>query len=96
MIRLILSILISAVTWFQFLDWARGKTEGQINKMQEAAFNTPGADAPVPIAVLMAGVSVVTAHFTVGRFLRLRRWQTLTSLMLGLGAGVFLFAKRVQ
>ena len=66
MIRLLLSVVISATSWFEFLDWAWGETEGQIDKMQDAAFDTPGVESPVPPAVLMAALSVVAGHFAIG------------------------------
>lgn len=96
MIRLLLGILISAAAWFEFLGWAWGETEDQIDKMQDAAFETPGAEAPVPMAVFMAALSVIAGHFTVGRLLRMRRWQTFLAMVAGAAAGAFLFTKRVE
>ncbi len=60
--------------------------------MQDAAFDTPGMEPPVPPAVLMAALSVVAGHFAMGRLLRMRRWQSMLSLVLGvMAAAVLLF-----
>ncbi|MEZ4580212.1 MAG: hypothetical protein R3A10_00925 [Caldilineaceae bacterium] len=49
--------------------------------MQEAAFNTPGAEAPVTPSIVMGGIGLLFGHFVVGRrLLRLRGWQALFEL----------------
>jgi hypothetical protein len=94
MFRLLLSAIYNTATWFQFLNWAWNQTEGQIDKMQDAAFNTPGAESPVPPSILMAAAGVLAGHFTLSRILRLRRWQSLLSLFLGVAAGAALVLLR--
>ena len=94
MIRIILSVIYNAATWFQFLDRAWSQTEGQIDKMQDAAFDTPGAAPPVPPAILVAGAGVLAGHFALSKILRLRPWQSVLSLALGIAAGAALVLLR--
>ena len=96
MFRLLLSVLYNAVTWFQFLDRAWNQTEGQIDKMQDAAYDTPGAESPVPPSILVAAAGVLAGHLTLSRILRLRPWQSILSLALGVAAGAALVLLRPQ
>lgn len=86
--RFLLSVLITGGILPFYLQWSRAQAEERIDRMQEAAFNTPGAEAPVTPAVLAAGVGVIAGHFVLARLLRLRFWQALLSLPAGLAAGV--------
>lgn len=94
MFRLLLSTIYNAVSWSQFLNWAWNQTENQIDKMQDAAFETPGMEAPVPPSVLMAAAGVIGSHLTVSRILRLRPWQSLLSLALGVAAAAAIVLAR--
>lgn len=92
MLKFILSTLATATALPALLFWARGRAEGQIDKMQDAVFNTPGAESPVTPDVALAGAGFVSAHFVLGqKVLGLRGWQTILSLLLGIGIGIGLF-----
>jgi hypothetical protein len=97
MIRLWTSSALLALLLPVLAAWGQEQTEQQIDKMQEAAFNTPGAEAPVPGTVLAAGAGLLVGHFVVGKLLlRLRIWQTILSLLLGLAAGTALTLVRLN
>ena len=90
------SFLLAALTPALFL-WARRQSEEQIDKMQEAAFNTPGAEAPIPATVPAAAAGLLAGHFVVGRAVfGLRIWQSVLSLLLGLAAGVTITLLRMN
>jgi hypothetical protein len=89
--RFLLSLLAMIGMLPVYLQWSREQAEEQIERMQEAAFNTPGAEAPVPAPVLLAGAGVLTGHFVIARFLRLNAWQALLSLFFGVVGGIALF-----
>jgi len=96
MFRILLSAGISAASWFEYLTWAREQTEGQISKMQDSAFDTPGAEPPVPSSILVAAVSVVAGHFALTRMLRMRRGQSVLSLILGVAVAVLLLLRPIR
>ena len=93
MIRTLLSTLITALLVLPYLNWSRVQTEQQIDKMQAAAFDTPGAESPVTPAVMGGGLALLLIHFIGARQLGLRAWQTLASLLMGvaIGGGIFLY-----
>jgi hypothetical protein len=94
MIKFLLSLLYSATSLSFFLEWAQGRAEGQIDKMQDAVFNTPGAEAPVPPDVVLGGVGLLATYLVLGKVLGLAGWQTFLSLVLGIAAGTVLFVQR--
>ncbi|MBX3001066.1 MAG: hypothetical protein KF893_21265 [Caldilineaceae bacterium] len=95
MLNFLLSILFSAVSLSFFLGWARQRAEGQLDKMQDAVFNTPGVEAPVPPDVVLGGVGLTVIHFVFGqKVLGLRGWQTFLSFGLGIVAGVAIYKQR--
>jgi len=92
-LKFILNTLYTALLLPLYLKWSRQQIESQIDKMQEAVFNTPGVEAPVPAPVLLGGIALIGGHLWLGqRGLRLRGWQTMSSLVLGslIGTGLFL------
>lgn len=94
MLNFLLSLLYSAVSLSFFWEWAQGRAEGQIDKMQDAVFNTPGAEAPVPPDVVLGGVGLLATHFVLGKLLKLSGWQSFLSLVLGIGVGVALVQRK--
>jgi hypothetical protein len=95
MIKFLLSLLYSALSLSFFLGWARQRAEGQIDKMQDAVFNTPGAEAPVPPDVVMGGIGLVATHFIFGqKVLGLAGWQSFLSFGLGIVAGVAIYLQQ--
>lgn len=92
-LKFILSTLCTALLLPLYLHWSRQQIENQIDKMQEAVFNTPGVEAPVPPPVLLGGIALIGSHVWIGqRGLSLRSWQTAGSLIFGslIGAALFL------
>jgi hypothetical protein len=96
MIHLLLHTVITALTTTAFLGWGRSQGEAQLDKMQQKVHFTPGAEAPLPPAVALAGAALLSGQLLAGRALRLRGWQTLLSLLLGALAGVVLFLNRIK
>jgi hypothetical protein len=94
--RFFFSMLATALVLPAYLGWSRAQAEEQIDQMQQAAFNTPGAEAPVPPAVLLGGAGLLTGHFIVARLLKLRSWQALISLAGGLAAGIGLYLIKAE
>jgi hypothetical protein len=93
--KFLLSLLYSTVGLSFFWGWAQRRAEGQLDKMQDAVFNTPGAEAPVPPDVLLGGVGLIATHFVFGqKVLKLTGWQTFLSFVLGIGVGTALFVQR--
>jgi len=92
MIRIFFATLLTAALLPIYLRWSRTQAERQIDKMQAAAFDTPGAESPVTPTVLGGGVALLLAHLIGSRLLRLNAWRTVMSLVLGLtvGTGIFL------
>ncbi|MCB0044217.1 MAG: hypothetical protein KDD92_02175 [Caldilineaceae bacterium] len=89
--RFWLHAFLSAAQFSCYFLWGRARTEEQISLMQEAAFNTPGAAAPVPPEVVAAGGGALFGHFTLARLMGLSAGQSWLSLFLGVatGAGVY-------
>ncbi len=91
--RFLTSIALTAVIMVSFLRWAREQSERQIGKMQDAVFNSPGAESPVPPGVIATGIGLLVGQWIVVRkVFRLKTWQTVVSLMVGglLAAGALL------
>ncbi len=87
MFRLLLSTFVTALALPFYLKWSRDEAESQIDKMQQAVHGTPGAESPIPPAVLLGGMGVLAGHWLLSRLLGLRFWQTFLSLLLAIGAG---------
>jgi hypothetical protein len=91
---LVHTLLTAAATYF-FAAWAKAQSDRQIAKMQDAVFNTPGAEAPVPPAVAAAGFALIGSLWLAGRrLLRLRVWQALIGLLAGAVGGAAAFVAR--
>ena len=88
--RFLASTLLASGVFALFLRWARSQSEGQIDKMQEAVFNSPGVEAPVPPRVFVAAFGLLVVLWFINRnVLRLTRRQTLISLLTSGAGGVF-------
>ncbi|MEZ4708425.1 MAG: hypothetical protein R3A44_14530 [Caldilineaceae bacterium] len=80
-----------------WLRWGLDQSERQIDKMQEAVFNSPGSQAPVTPPVLLASGVLAAGHLFLGLALfRLGFWRTLLSFLVSLAAGVGLFLMFLQ
>ena len=77
-----------------YLVWSRRQIEGQIDKMQAAVFNSPGAEAPVPPTVVVAGLGLLGGYATVTAWLGVRGWRRVVALALGVAVSSTLFLTR--
>ncbi len=91
MLRFLFGALYPAFVLPPFLRWGRSQVEGQIDKMQQAVFNTPGAEAPVPPAAIVGGAGLAVGYFLYARLLRLGFVRAAAALLLGGAAGVALY-----
>lgn len=96
MFLFILHTILTTLTTATFLRWGQSQGEAQLDKMQQKVHFTPGAEAPLPPVVALAGAALLSGQLLAGRALRLRGWQTLLSLLLGALAGVALFLNRIE
>lgn len=93
--KFLFSIAFLAVLVPFYLIWGRRQAEAQIDKMQKDAFDTPGAEAPVPSTILLAGAALVGSHFFWCRLIGLRAWQAVGSLIVGVTIGISTFVWRL-
>ena len=74
-----------------FLGWARGEINAQIGGMQNAAFDSPGFQSPLPVSVLAAGGALLAGQMALGRGVwKLSGGRALLSLLLAAAAVVLL------
>jgi UDP-N-acetylmuramyl pentapeptide phosphotransferase/UDP-N-acetylglucosamine-1-phosphate transferase len=85
--RFLFSTFVTALAIPFYLKWSRSQTEGQIDKMQRAVHGTPGAESPLPPAVLLGGAGVLAGHWLFARLLGMRFPGAFLSLLLAIGAG---------
>lgn len=77
-----------------YLDWSRRQVEGQIDKMQRAVFNTPGAETPVPPLVIIVGMMLLAGYWIVTKLLGAQGWLRMLGMVLGAPIGVAIFTQR--
>jgi hypothetical protein len=94
MVRFLICLVYPALLLPLFLEWSQSQAEGQIDRMQQAVFNSPGMEAPVPPVVVIGGVGLLAGYGLVSRLLRLPGWLRLVALGLGLPVGVAIFSLR--
>ncbi len=87
MFRFLLVTFVSALAIPFYLKWSRDESEGQIDKMQAAVHGTPGAESPIPPAVLLGGAGLLAGHWLLARLLGLRVFSAFVSLLAAIGAG---------
>ena len=88
MLRFLSSTLYIAILLPLYLQWSRTQVEGQLDKMQEGAFNSPGAEAPITPPVVVGGITLVTSHIVIARrALGLSNGVALLTLLVGGAAG---------
>jgi hypothetical protein len=93
MLRFLFATFIHAAAAFVFLDWSSRQAEGQIDKMLDAVFNTPGVEPPIPPVVIVGGVGTLVAQVILNRLLRLRAAASVVSIVLGTGLGATVFVR---
>jgi hypothetical protein len=89
MFKFLFSVALAAIVTFVYVIWARNKSEGQIGKMQLNAYNSPGAETPVPREVMASAMGAVgILWFLQRRILRNSSIPAALALLLGGAAGV--------
>lgn len=88
MTRLLICLLYPLLLTPIYLAWSRDQAEAQIDKMQQAVFDTPGSEAPIPPVVVVGGIGLLAGYGLLGWALRLPGWVRWAGLMLGLPLGV--------
>ncbi|MGL4647863.1 MAG: hypothetical protein ACRC1H_00540, partial [Caldilineaceae bacterium] len=83
-LRFLLGTLITGAAAYFFGGWALAQSETQIGKMQLNAYNSPGAESPVPPQVIGTGFTVLSSLWMVQR--RLLR-QSFVGAMLAMLLG---------
>jgi hypothetical protein len=96
MMRFLIALAYPALLLPLYLAWSRDQAETQIDKMQEAVFNSPGTQAPLPPVVMLGGVGLLLGYGLLTWLLRLPGWLRLIALALGAPAGVAVFMRRQQ
>ena len=80
-----------------WLRWGLDQSERQIDKMQEAVFNSPGSQSPVTPPIILASGVLAGGHLLIGLlFFRLGFWRTLLSFLVSLAAGIGIFLLFLQ
>lgn len=92
MLRFLLTLTYPVGLIPLYLTWSQGQAEAQIDKMQRAVFNTPGAEAPVTPAVLFGGVGLALGYGVWTGILGGK--QRGLGLLLGVPLGVAIFFLR--
>ncbi len=67
MLKFFFSSLYLAALLPLYLIWSSEQMEGQIDKMQEAVFNTPGVESPVTPPMVVGGITLLTSHMVIAR-----------------------------
>ena len=94
MLRLLIAFAYPILLIPLYLDWSRRQAESQIDKMQAAVFNTPGAESPVPPTVMVAGALLLVGYWMVTRLLAVPGWLRVLGAVLGVPVGVAIFSQR--
>ena len=87
MFRFLLTTFVMALAIPFYLKWSRQEAEGQIDKMQAAVHGTPGAESPLPPAVLLGGAGLLAGHWLLSRLLGMKFLPAFVSLLAAIGAG---------
>jgi hypothetical protein len=92
--RFVVAVLYPTLLLPLYLAWSRGQAERQIDKMQRAVFNTPGAESPLPPAVIVGGVGLLGGYGLLTQGVGVRGWPRLLALVVGVPLGIALFLLR--
>jgi hypothetical protein len=91
MLRLLIALAYPVYLVPLYLAWSRRQAEDQIDKMQRAAFNTPGMEAPVPPPVLVGGAALIIGYWIVTMLFGIRGWMRALGMILGVPLGVAIY-----
>ncbi|MEZ4870442.1 MAG: hypothetical protein R3C14_54440 [Caldilineaceae bacterium] len=86
------SVLYMASLLPIYFQWSREQSERQIDKMQSAVFNSPGAEATITPLILIGGVTILCSHFIIARKgLDLSNEEAVAGMVVGGGLGLVLY-----
>jgi hypothetical protein len=94
MIRWLMVLAYPVLLLPLYLEWSRQQAEAQIDKMQRAVFNTPGAESPVPAPVLVVGAGLLGGYGLLSWLIGVKGWPRLLALVVGAPIGVAIFSMR--
>jgi hypothetical protein len=94
MLRLLITLGYPIFLIPLYLDWSRRQAEDQIDKMQRAVFNSPGAEAPVPPTVVFGGALLMLGYLGVTRLFGVQGWLRVLGVVIGAPVGVTIFTRR--
>jgi hypothetical protein len=94
MLRLFVALAYPIFLIPLYLDWSRGQAEDQIDKMQQAVFNSPGVEAPVPPPVVVGGALLLLGYWGVTRLFGVQGWLRFWGVVIGAPIGVAIFTQR--
>ena len=95
--RFIASTIYMSILLPLLLSWAKNEADQRMGKMQDAAYDTPGAESPIPPQVIIGSMGLVGGHFLLGSgMLKQRKRVTLAAFFIGtlIGITTFIFSKR--
>jgi hypothetical protein len=84
MFKFIAGVLYTTCLIPLYLQWSQTQVEEQINRMQEAVFNSPGMESPITPSIVVGGITLLTSHMVIARrVLQLSQFQAFSSMLLG-------------
>lgn len=95
--RFLASTLYISILLPFLLGWAKNETDHRMKKMQDAAYDTPGAESPLPPQVIIGSMGLIGGHFLFSSgIMKLKKRFTFLTLIVGglIGVAMFLFAQR--
>lgn len=89
--RFLFNALLTGLFFPLFLRWSLEQADAQLKKMQDAAYDTPGAGSPLPPQVLLGAAGLIGAHFLLGSgILKQKLRVSLLALIVGAAVGAFM------
>lgn len=89
--RFMFNALLTGLLFPLFLRWAIEQADSQLKKMQDAAYDTPGAESPLPPPVLFGAAGLIGAHFLLGSGIMKQKLRvSLLALIVGTAAGALM------
>jgi hypothetical protein len=89
LIRFLIGAAIAGVAAYFFGGWALDESEQQIGKMQLNAYNSPGAESPIPRKVAGSAFALLGwVWFAQRRILRLPGFAAFMAMVVGIGGGL--------
>lgn len=92
--RFIVNTFIFSFLLSYLLRWAKQEADQRLEQMQDSAYDTPGAESPVPPQVVLGAMGLVGGHFVLGSsILKQQKRTTFLSFIIGSLVGVMVFLR---